>query len=41
MSRDGLVLGRIGAPGYRAHRSACSRVLGWVGIIFAAKLEKW
>ena len=44
VSRDGLGLGRIiGAPGYRAHRSVAMalRVLGLVGIIFAAKFEKW
>ena len=41
--RDGLGLGRIiGAPGYRAHRSvAMAPMFKGIGIVFAAKFEKW
>ena len=45
VSRDGLGLGRIDAPGYRAHRSVAMapmfKGIRLVGIIFAAKFEKW
>ena len=45
VSRDGLGLGRIGAPGYRAHRSVAMapmfKGISLVGIIFASKFEKW
>ena len=45
VSRDGLGLGRIGAPGYRAHRSVAMALM-FKGIRFgrhhfcAAKFEK-
>ena len=43
--RDGLGLGRLGAPGYRAHSSVAMapmfKGIRFGSIIFAGKFEKW
>ena len=45
MCRDGLGLGRLGAPGYRAHSSVAMapmfKGIRFGSIIFAGTFEKW